>query len=77
VEFPISIGGRLLLASRRVGLSLSIGTLIAGPQSGSLFESGAGAGQALRQDTGTIARVAAMPEFSTALFGGIHVDAIF
>jgi hypothetical protein len=77
VEFPVSVGARLLFLERRLGLSLSMGALIAGPQSGALFDSGAGAGQALRQDTGVLVKVAAMPKFSSAVFGGLHFDVIF
>lgn len=77
VEFPASIGAGYVALPDWLLISADVGVRVAGPQSGALFESGAGANQSLRQDTGELVHVAAFPTFGSGLFARMSVDVVF
>ncbi len=80
VEFPLGAGVRYGLLADRLGLSADVGFSLAGPQSGDLFDSsdtGAGASQSVRQDTGELTRVGVFPKYTSAFGAGLNLELSF
>lgn len=77
IEFPASVGVGYAPLSDWLVFSADAGIRIAGPQSGALFDSRAGASQSLRQDTGELVHVAPFPMFGNAIFTRISLDIVF
>lgn len=74
VEYPLHLGVSYQVLPRLVSVSLTAGILVTGSQTGALFDSRAGANQSVRQDTGELVRVSALPEFGNAFSTGISLD---
>lgn len=77
VELPFGIGTRYAFIPERMALSLLLSMSTPISDSGDLFNSRAGTSQSLRQDTGELVRVAALPSFGTTFGVGASVDYFF
>lgn len=77
VELPLAVGARYAVLRDRMALALTFAFSAPLSQSGSLFDAGAGASQSLRQDTGELVRVDALPHFESATSASLSLDFFF
>jgi hypothetical protein len=77
VELPIAVGARYAVLRERMALALTFGFAAPLTESGALFDADAGTSQSLRQDTGELVRVDALPHFAGALSGSVSLDFFF
>lgn len=77
VELPLALGARYAVLRDRMALALTFAISAPLSQSGALFDAGAGASQSLRQDTGELVRVEALPHFESATSACLSLDFFF